>query len=279
MDSKTSKGRNPADRPDPVDKFSTLNEAKALEGRADQMASINEWSQTNHLLLEALEKRRSLAEPNDPSVAKILGRIADTCMRLGKLPEAEKASAEALKILEGAYYAGHALVAPALERLADCFMAQGKNSETEPILKRAADIYVTTLTMENRATLRAYYKLAKLYIQLDQPEEAKKVIEKAMKYVDTPLGPVGEFRYQMALAQVLSKNTNEAKALFKDASEDFRQRNNYLRVVDCLKNYAAICRTTGDDTQAEVAMCEADRYKTLDNFYPEDIFVATLLRA
>jgi hypothetical protein len=90
---------------------------------------------------------------------------------------------------------------------------------------------------------------------------------------------VGEFRFQMALAQVLSKNTNEAKALFKNASEDFRQRNNYLRVVDCLRKYADICRKTGEDSQAEVAMKEADRYKTLENFYPEDIFVATLLRA
>jgi tetratricopeptide (TPR) repeat protein len=261
------------------DGFTTLNEAKALECRADEMGKKADWQQANQLLLQALEKRKSLAGPEDPSIAKILERIAAVYMRQNKLSEAETTLAEAGKIIEAAYYPGHALMAPVLEQQADCLMKQCKNAEAEPFLKRAGDIYVNTLTMENRATLRTSYKLAKLYIQLDQPEEAKKVIEKAMKYVDTPLGPVSEFRYQMALAQVLSKNNNEAKVLFKDASEGFRQRNNYLRVVDCLQNYAAICRTTGDDIQADVAMQEAERYKTLDNFYPEDIFVATLLRA
>jgi tetratricopeptide (TPR) repeat protein len=270
------KGPESADRPD---RFTILNEAKALESQADQMAEINQWAHANQLLLQALEKKKSLVGPDDPSLANILGRIADAYLRLDQLPQAEQAAAEATRVTERAYYPGHALLGPTLERQADCLIRQGKNAEAEAILKRAADIYTNTLTMENRATLRSYYKLAKLYIQLDQPEEAKKIIEKAMKYVDTPLGPVGEFRYQMALAQVLSKNTNEAKALFKNASEDFRQRNNHLRVVDCLKNYANICRTVGEDKQAEVAMREADRYKTLDNFYPEDIFVATLMRA
>jgi tetratricopeptide (TPR) repeat protein len=261
------------------DDFSSLNEAKILENRAEQLCIISNWAEANLLLLQALEKRKALCGSSDPSTLKILERIADVYMRQDKFAEALKTLDEAEKIVEKSFYAGHAFMAPVLEKRADCLLRQDKTIEAEPFLKQACDIYVTTLTMENRATLRTLYKLAKLYIQLDQPEEAKKIIEKAMKFVDTPLGPVAEFRYQMALAQVLSKNNNEAKALFKNASEGFRQRNNYLRVVDCLQKYAAICRNTGEDIQADVAMQEAERYKTLDNFYPEDIFVATLLRA
>jgi len=276
MNSNTDTTPVPGARPDGI---TTLNEARVLESSAEQLCKKSDWQPANQLLFQALEKRKAIAGPADPGVAKILERIATIYIRQNKLDEAEKTLAEAAKILEDAYHPGHALLGPVVELQGDCLMKQGKNAEAESFLKRAGDIYNNTLTMENRATLRASYKLAKLYIQLDKPEEAKKVIEKAMKYVDTPLGPVSEFRYQMALAQVLCKNNNEAKELFKNASEGFRQRNNYLRVVDCLQKYAAICRSTGEDIQAETAMREAERYKTLENFYPEDIFVATLLRA
>jgi len=256
-----------------------FNEAKALEGRAAQMSKLSRFEEARLLLQEALNKRKALSAPNDPSLACDMELIGELYMKQHKPAEAQKSLNEALQVLEAAYYPGHSTLAPVLEEIADCLVMEGKYLEAEPVLKRASDIYSNTMTMENRTSLRTSYKLAKLYIQLDKPEEAKKIIEKAIKYVDTPLGPISEFRYQMALAQVMSQNNNEAKALFKEASDGFKQRNNYLRVVDCLHRYAEICRSTGDEVQAEVAMTEADRYKTLQNFYPEDIFVATLLRA
>src|ERR1700733_15049954 len=103
--------------PDPdnrSDGFTNLNEAKALEGRADQLYKKFDCDQANQLLLQALQKRQSVAGPADPSVVKTMERIADIYMRQNKLSEAEKTLAEAAKILEAAYYPGHALLAPVL---------------------------------------------------------------------------------------------------------------------------------------------------------------------
>jgi len=259
--------------------FKRLNDARELESRGDSLCDRELWGLALPVFKDALEKRKQEVGCDDISTATLLVKIGDALLHQDKPTEAGENFAQAATMLERNYYPSHARLAPVLEKQADALMVEEKYAEAEPILKRSADIYVNTLTMENRATLRSYYKLAKLYLQLDRPDDAKKVIEKAMRYVDTPLGPVAEFRYQMALAQVMSKNDNDAKDLLKDASDGFRQRSNYLRVVECLEKYAAICRETGEYAQAEVALKEAGRYKKIEHFYPEDIFVATLLRA
>jgi hypothetical protein len=56
---------------------------------------------------------------------------------------------------------------------------------------------------------------------------------KTLKYVDTPLGPVAEWRYQLALAAMQLKEFVEARELLHSAAADFKQRSNYARVADC----------------------------------------------
>jgi tetratricopeptide (TPR) repeat protein len=261
------------------DEVKSLSEARALETRADKLCEKGAYAEALPLLQQVLPKRIAVFGADDLSIVKVLEKIADIYMKQDQLDQADMSLLEAERILEGHYHSGHSFFGPVCEMRADILTVRGKFAEAEPLLRRASEIYTNTLTMENRATLRSFYKLAKLYIQLDRPEDSKKTIEKAMKYVDTPLGPVSEFRFQMALAQVMSKNNNEAKVLLKDASEGFRQRSNYMRVVECLQKYATICRESGEYAQADVALKEAERYHSLEHFYPEDIFVATLLRA
>ncbi|MBS2005703.1 MAG: tetratricopeptide repeat protein [Cyanobacteria bacterium SZAS TMP-1] len=261
------------------DGVNSLSEARAIETRADKLCEKGAFAESLPLLQQVLVKRIAVFGPDDLSLVKVQEKIADIYIKHEQFDQADNSLRDAQRILESHYHTGHSCFGPICERQADILAARGKFAEAEPLLRRASEIYTNTLTMENRATLRTFYKLAKLYIQLDRPEDARKTIEKAMKYVDTPLGPVSEFRFQMALAQVMSKNNNEAKVLLKDASEGFRQRSNYMRVVECLQKYADICRECGEYAQAEVALKEAERYQGLEHFYPEDIFVATLLRA
>ena len=202
-------------------------------------------------------------------------------MRQNKVSQAETTLSEACQILESAYYPEHGLLAPVLEHQADCLIKEGKYAEAEPILKRAEEIYAKTVTMENRATLGSIYKLVKLYLTLGKPAEAKAELQKAMKYVDTPLGPIAEFHYQLALADIQLQDITEARQLLQSAIFDFKQRHNYSRVADCFETYAKICRESGEATEADASLLQAEQYRQrgTQSLYPKDIFVATLLRA
>jgi|GEM_PF-496915 len=269
--------------------FKGLNEASELENKGRSLCKRGHWALALPLYKEALELRRedirsaqvgnAEIRNNDLNLVKLLVRMGDVYLHQDKPIKARELLSEAQSLLERNCTPDDGLLAPLLEREADALMVEEKYADAEPILKRAVDIYVNTLSIENRATLRSYYKMAKLYMQLDRPDDANKVIKKAIKYIDTPVGPVAEFRFQMALAQVMSKNKDDAEEFFTGTSDAYRQRSNYLRVVECLHKYASICRETGDYAQADVAIKEAARYRSIEHFYPEDIFVATLQRA
>jgi tetratricopeptide (TPR) repeat protein len=232
-------------------------------------------------LLLGLENRKAAAGTMDTGYALVLDRLAETYMRQNKVSQAETTLSEACQILESAYYPEHGLLAPVLEHQADCLIKEGKYAEAEPILKRAKEIYARTATMENRSTLGSIYKLVKLYLALGKPTEAKAELQKAMKHVDTPLGPIAEFHYQLALADIQSKDIAEARQLLQSAIADFKQRHNYSRVADCLQTYAKICRESGDTIDAAESLAQAEKYRQrgIQSPYPEDIFLATLLRA
>ncbi len=258
-----------------------MYEAQALESRADKAADKGDWNQASQLLLLGLQKRRIAAGTTDPGYARVLDRLAETYIRQNKVCEAETTLSEACKILESAYYPEHGLLAPVLEHQADCLIKQGKYAEAEPILKRAKEIYAKTATMENRTTLGSIYKLVKLYLTLGKPAEAKAELQKAMKHVDTPLGPIAEFHYQLALADIQLQDIAEARQLLQSAIADFKQRHNYSRVADCFDAYARISRESGGTIEAQESLTQAEKYRQrgIQSPYPQDIFLATLLRA
>lgn len=258
----------------------SIYEAQALESRADKAADKGDWNQASQLLLLGLENRKA-AGSVDPGYALVLDRLAETYMRQNKVSQAETALSEACQILESAYYPEHGLLAPVLEHQADCLIKKGKYAEAEPILKRAKEIYARTATMESRTTLGSIYKLVKLYLALGKPAEAKAELQKAMTHVDTPLGPIAEFHYQLALADIQTQDIVEARHLLQSAIADFKQRHNYSRVADCLETYATICRESGDTIEEEESLAQAEKYRRrgIQAPYPEDIFLATLLRA
>jgi len=259
----------------------SMYEAQALESRADKAADKGDWNQASQLLLQGLLKRKAAAETTDPGYALVLDRLAESYMRQNKVSQAQTSLSEACQILESAYCPEHGLLAPVLEHQADCLIKEGKYEEAESILKRAKEIYSKTATMENRSTLGSIYKLVKLYMTRGKPAEAKAELQKAMKHVDTPLGPIAEFHYQLALADIQLQDIAEARQLLQSAIADFKQRHNYSRVADCLETYAKICRESGETTGADESLAQAEKYRQrgIQSPYPEDIFLATLLRA
>src|SRR5271155_4741440 len=110
-------------------------------------------------------------------------------MKLNNLPEAEKLFKQAMEIVEKSFYAGHYNLAPILEHLTDLYVLQEKYADAEPVCVRALDIYDKTLSGEHRLIYETTYKLILIYRKLGKPAEVEKAVTKALKNLDTPLGP------------------------------------------------------------------------------------------
>lgn len=230
--------------------------------------SKKEWSQAGDLLQQSVQLRKQAVGDKAATIAFMLDKLGMTLLQRHLPAQAGIALAEAERILESTYYAGHGYLARVLEHHADCLTEEGKLPNAEKLLERAQEIYAKTVTMQNQATLRCIYKLARLYLQEWKPAEAEAILEKAMKYVDTPLGPCAEFRYQLARAYASDAKFDEASKLLELSIAEFKQRHNHRRVADCLHAYAMLHGKP-----------DKDRKGFNDEIDSEDIFLETLIRA
>lgn len=237
------------------------------------------FQQAEALFKEALEKRLSVLGQDDPSVANViveLGLLYETTVRE---EEAINLYAQAISILEKAFYSGHGRLAPILEHQADCYIKQGKLLEAESILKRALEINEKTLSAEHRQTLESAHKLALLCQKLGKLTEAEAILTKALKQLDTPLGPAEEFRCDLALVYRAQGKIAEAEKSFKQAIEGFRSRGNYPGLARCLEGYAEFLKSQDRKTDSEQVEAVAKRMHAAKYMNRHDVFSATLLRA
>ncbi len=263
------------------DKVWALYKSQAQECLANKAFDKGQWHLCEGLLRDALEKRQEALGNADSRSGAILDRLGQTYQFLNQLEQAAATFASAITLLEKAFYVGHASLAPVLEHSADCLIAQGQWADAEPFLKRALEINEKTLANEHRSTLRCVLKLSDTFLQLKRPAESEALLLKSMKFVETPLGPAEEFRYQVAVA-CLQQNKNEQaiEQIFR-AIGVFRQRHNYGRLADCYDVYVQALTAVGRLTEAGSAKLEAVRFKLLSNSHPyvHDILSATYLRS
>jgi len=262
-------------------KIETLYQAQAQESLANIAFDKEQWPQCETLLLNALEKRRAALGEADASSGGILDKLGQTYMALNQVELAAGTYAAATSLLEKAFYAGHASLAPVLEHSGDCFIFQGKFAEAELVIKRALEINEKALANEHRSTLRCALKLAAIYSKLDRAKEAETVLLKSIKVVDTPLGPIEEFRYQLALCYLQQGKINEALEQLPLAINVFLQRHNYGRLAGCFASYGEALAASSRSDEAITATASSARYKELAGSHPylHDIYPATYLRA
>jgi len=123
------------------------------------------------------------------------------------------------------------------------------------------------------------WKLAHVYEKLDKWTDAETLINKAIKQLDTPLGPAAEFRYRLAVILASLGKNDEAIAAFHQAIEGLQQRGDHPRLANCLESFAALLRKCGQEDEAKRI---SQRVQLIRRTWPNetiDIFPATLLRA
>jgi tetratricopeptide (TPR) repeat protein len=264
-----------------IQRGSPLYECGILEGLADAAASQHDWNKSQELLLMALEKRRGALGEAEPGVGLILDKLGVSYLRAKVFDKAMNCFQESEQILQKAYYAGHACLAPVLENEVDCLNEQEKYSEAEPIMKRALDINEKTLAGDHRVVLESLRKLALIYRHLARPAEAITLLNKALKPLEpSPLGPTEEFRYELALNYIDENKSDQATDQLMQAIGGFKQRLNFARLEDCFRTLSQVLLKAGKKSEAEAAQLSATRYglmtdhcQSSDSLYP-----ATFLR-
>jgi tetratricopeptide (TPR) repeat protein len=264
-----------------TDALMTLFEADKAKIKAQHLERHGRWNEAESHYRSALDLTKKALGDSDPEVAKAMDNLATVLCRKSQFKDAEQLLRDALAMMEKAYYADHYNNAPIAEHLADCLSAQGRYDDAEPLMKRAMDIYSKTLVGDHHEIVRATQKLAEIQCHLAKYPDAETLLKKAAKAADTPLGPIEEILYDLAVVYQLQSKDADAKTTYKQAIALFEQRDKYHRLADCLDSYAGYLEKKDRKSDAEPLRKRADmlRREFLVNPAEKNIYVPTLLRA
>jgi tetratricopeptide (TPR) repeat protein len=257
-----------------------LYESEALLDQAVIAESKRQFSTAANLLDQAV-KRREKALGEDISVAQFMDKLGAVLTILGKYDDAEKTLTAALAMAEKALYPAHGLLVPFLAHLAELKIAQNKFAEAEPFAARALEISEKTLSGEHRTTLQNIHRLGMIQRKLDKQADAEKTLTKALKHIDSPLGPLEEFKYELAMLFQTQGKVAEAEKAYKEAIDGFEYRSSLPRLAECLTSYAEFLKANNraGETNLLLARAKVARDASLDWHHSPDIFPSTLLRA
>lgn len=261
------------------DQVKNLSESASLFYQGRHKVQAGDYGQAETLLKNAFRLRELALGANDQGLADIADELGLSYLRSGRHEEAEQQFKTALAILEKNFYPGHARHYPVLEHLGDCLAQRQEYAEAEPILKRALEISEKTVSGEHRAIFELIWKLAHVYQKLEKFGDAEAVLAKALKQLDTPLGPIDEFRYQLAVILASQGKDKEAETAYRQAIEGLENRRDFRRLAECLESFAGFLQKTGQTAQAEKASQRARLVQQAYGASDHDIFPATLLRA
>lgn len=257
-----------------------LYESEALLDQAIKAESKRQFSTAANLLDQAI-KRREKALGEDVSVAQLMDRLGVVLTTLGKYDDAQKTLTNGLAMAEKGLYPAHGLLVPFLQHLAELYITQNKFAEAEPFAARALEISEKTLSGEHRTTLQNIHRLGMVQRKLDKQADAEKTLTKALKHIDSPLGPLEEFKYELAMLFQAQSKTAEAEKAYKEAIDGFEYRSNLPRLAQCLTSYAEFLKANdrAGETDALLARAKVARDASKDWHHSPDIFPSTLLRA
>jgi tetratricopeptide (TPR) repeat protein len=258
-----------------------LSESEWTVDKAKDYLKVHNFKVAEQLFSQAVKQRTDAVGAEDPGVADLLDQLGEVKVELNKYSEAIECFESANKIFEKVFYAGHFKVGLVYSHLTTCYIREGNFEKALDACLKAQDVFGKTLSGEHRMALEAVYKLATIYRQLKKPDEALKIITKAKKNVETPLGPNEEFSFLEALLQEDENKPELAEKAYRDAIAGFKQRRSFKRLGQCLQRYSEFLKGQNKNSESEKIASQAAQYKTIGETQSrnDDFFPATLLRA
>jgi tetratricopeptide (TPR) repeat protein len=262
-----------------ADQVKTLSHSSSLHDKARLNFQSGRYTEAKGQFEQSLKERKQALGDDDQGLAQIADEAGLNCLKLGEYKEAQKYFNDALAILEKNFYPGHFRHAPVLEHLGDSYLMQGQHAEAEPVFKRALEISEKTVSGEHRAIFELIWKLTSVYQKLSKFSDAEALLTKALKQLDTPLGPQAEFRYRLALIYEQLGKQSEASAEFSQALIGLEQRKDYHGLADCLESFARLLSKSGKANEAKEMNERVKAIRSTQKQRDHDLFPATLLRA
>lgn len=259
----------------------SLNEADKLTAKAKFYFDHDLLEKSLGFYREALEKREAALGEEEAGVADLHYHLALVNMELERFDRAHEHYDRATAIYEKLYYPEHFALGPVASSEATCFLREGKLEDAEKACLKAHGIFGKTLSGEHRLALEAAYKLATIQRALGKGADALKLFQRVMKAVDTPLGPLEEFKFLEALIQEDQGAAEPTEKAYKEAIDLFARRRNLSRLAACLEKYGEFLKKQGRDREAEPVLKQAESFKEQGRGLSrsQDIFPSTLLRA
>ncbi|KAJ7945074.1 Protein KINESIN LIGHT CHAIN-RELATED 3 [Quillaja saponaria] len=208
------------------------SEPASLEEAADRrlMALVCEAKGEYELALEhlVLASMAMIANGQDNEVAAIDVSIGNIYMSLCRFDEAVFSYQKALTVFKSSKGDNHPLVASVFVRLADLYHRTGKLRESKSYCENALRIYskpVPGTTAEEIAG--GLTEVSAIYESVDEPEEALKLLQKAMKLLEDKPGQqstIAGIEARMGVMFYIIGRYEEARNSFESAVAKLRGR-------------------------------------------------------
>ncbi|MBI4532571.1 MAG: tetratricopeptide repeat protein [Candidatus Melainabacteria bacterium] len=265
----------------PSQQLASLFESGALCRQALIGQTQGQYLHSEGLLKQALNKMHQALGAESAHLGLVMDNLAGLYCVMKRYAEAEEFYLQAIAITEKALYPDHAQVAVLLANLVRCYLEQGKYAACETHAKRVVDINAKTLSGEHRASFDNIARLATIYRHLGKLSEAEVLLAKAIKQLNTPLGPLAEFYYELALIYEAQGKHTEAQSAYKKAIDEFSRRTKYARLAQTLNSYLNFLRTTNQLDEARAVEKQAKIVHEASYGENDDsrFLPATLLRA
>ncbi|XP_042500286.1 protein KINESIN LIGHT CHAIN-RELATED 3-like [Macadamia integrifolia] len=202
----------------------------SLEEAADRrlMGLICETKGDHEAALEhlVLASMTMVANGQESEVASVDCSIGDTYLSLARFDEAICSYQKALAMFKSSKGENHPTVASVFVRLADLHNKIGQVKESKSYCENALRIYGKTIPGIPREEIASgLTDVSAIYESLNEPEQALKLLQKALKiYVDSPgqQSTIAGIEAQMGVMYYMLGNYSESYTSFKNAVSKLR---------------------------------------------------------
>ncbi|CAN1254577.1 Protein KINESIN LIGHT CHAIN-RELATED 1 [Linum perenne] len=206
------------------------SEPASIEEAADRrlMALIYEAKGDYEAALEhlVLASMAMIANGQDNEVAAIDVSIGNTYMSLCRFDEAVFSYQKALTVFKSSKGDNHPSVASVFVRLADLYHRTGKLRESKSYCENALRIYAKPVPGTTGEEIAAgLTEISAIYESVDEPEEALKLLQKAMKLLEDKPGQqntIAGIEARMGVMFYMLGRYEEARSCFESAVAKLR---------------------------------------------------------
>uniref|UniRef100_A0A0D6QZT1 Uncharacterized protein n=1 Tax=Araucaria cunninghamii TaxID=56994 RepID=A0A0D6QZT1_ARACU len=191
--------------------------ALICDGKGDYEAALE------HLVLASMAM---ISNGQETEVASVDCSIGDTYLSLGRYDEAVFAYQKALTVFKSTKGENHPSVAAVFVRLADLYYKTGKMRESKTYCESALRIYNKPISGHPPEDIASgLTEVSAIYEATDEPEQALRLLQKALKILDDSPGQqsaIAGIEAQIGVIYYVLGKYSESHAAFKNAVTKLR---------------------------------------------------------